>query len=82
MSGLRERRMWRLYSLIGVENGVATPDGLGTLRQAFSDRCLVSVGREKRRVKLRTGGNLNQCASTRLATLGLLDDRKRPANTV
>lgn len=56
MSGLRERRMWRLYSLIGVENGVATPDGLGTLRQAFSDRCLVSVGREKRRVKLRTGG--------------------------
>ena len=56
VSGIREAKMWKLYSLIGVENGVATPDGLGTLRQAFSDRCLVSVGRERRRERYGTGG--------------------------
>ncbi len=34
-----------LYPAIGIENGVRTPDGLGTLLQAFSDGCMVVPSR-------------------------------------
>lgn len=37
----------RLYSHIGVENGVVTDDGPGTLMQAFDDTCLVLLMRQK-----------------------------------
>ncbi len=30
------QRVARLYPLLGVENGVRTPEGIGTLLQAFS----------------------------------------------
>ena len=34
-----------LYEYINVQNGVRTPDGLGTLRQAFTSVCLVEPSR-------------------------------------
>ncbi len=36
-----------LYSLIGLENGVETPRGVGSLWQAFSSGCLVLLSRQK-----------------------------------
>ncbi len=36
-----------LYPLIGLENGVETPRGVGTLWQAFSSGCLVLLSRQK-----------------------------------
>lgn len=35
------RRVARLYPLLGVENGVRTPQGIGTLLQVFSTGCQV-----------------------------------------
>ncbi len=35
------QRVARLYPLLGVENGVRTPQGIGTLLQAFSTGCQV-----------------------------------------
>ena len=37
----------RLYPLIGVHNGVRTPEGIGTLFQAFSSGCLVLLLKTK-----------------------------------
>lgn len=36
-----------LYSHIGVENGIVTDDGPGTLMQAFDNRCLVVLMHQK-----------------------------------
>lgn len=35
------------YHLLGKENGARTPDGIGTLIQAFSGRCLVLLMAQK-----------------------------------
>lgn len=35
------QRVARLYPLIGAENGVRVPEGIGTLLTAFSDGCQV-----------------------------------------